>query len=116
VRELVADVLRQRQAEVVVAASPEEALELAATGSPFDLLVTDMIMPGMCGDELAARLLDQGRVRRVVYMSGYHDGRRGKSNGPLLAKPFTVENLLEIVSRTMAAAPPACLAEQERAT
>jgi PAS domain S-box-containing protein len=117
VRELVAEVLRQRQAEVVVAASPEEALQLAAAGSPFDLLVTDMIMPGMRGDELAARLLAQGRVRRVVYMSGHHDGRRGTPNGPLLAKPFVVEDLIGIVHRTLAAAaPPACLEVQGRAT
>ena len=106
VRELVADILRHRQAEVVVAASPEEALAVAAAGPPFDLLITDMVMPGMRGDVLAARLLAQGRVRRVVYMSGYHDGRGGAPDGQLLAKPFAVKDLIEIVQLTLSAAAP----------
>jgi PAS domain S-box-containing protein len=101
VRELVVDVLRHRQAEVVAAASPEEALALAATGPPFDLLVTDVVMPGMRGDALAARLLAQGRVHHVVYMSGYHDGRNGIPEEQLLSKPFAVKDLVGIVQRTL---------------
>lgn len=103
VRDLVVDVLRQRRAEVVAAASPGEALALAAHGPPFDLLVTDIVMPGMRGDQIAARLLDQGRVRRVLFMSGYHDGQLDTRGGRLLTKPFAVRDLVEAVQATLAA-------------
>jgi PAS domain S-box-containing protein len=106
VRELVADVLRQGQAEVVTTASPDEALEAAARGLPFDLLVTDIVMPGLRGDELAARLLAEGRVRAAVYMSGYHDGRGVVAPGDLLVKPFTIGALVAAVSGALNAREP----------
>ena len=76
---------------------------MAAHGPPFDLLVTDIVMPGMRGDQIAARLLDQGRVRRVLFMSGYHDGQLDTRGGRLLAKPFAVRDLIEAVQATLAA-------------
>jgi PAS domain S-box-containing protein len=101
VRNLVAEVLRQLQAEVVATPSPAEALAVATAGRPFDLLLTDVVMPGMRGDELAMRLLALGRVRKVVYMSGYHEGRVKTGEWPLVPKPFAVRDLLEVVGRTL---------------
>ncbi|MBK9474557.1 MAG: PAS domain-containing protein [bacterium] len=104
VRNLVADILRQCKAEVVTASSPTEALAVTTSGPPFALLLTDIVMPGMRGDDLAAQLLDRGRVLRVVYMSGYHEGPLQTSQWPLVAKPFAVLDLLEVVGRTLAGA------------
>lgn len=103
VRELVTDVLRRHSAEVHVAASAAAALALAAVAGPFDVLVTDLVMPGMHGSELAARLLAEGRVRRAVYMSGYHDRLGDAPSGLLLAKPFKVRDLVAAVQEALAA-------------
>ena len=47
------------------------------------------------------RLLALGRVRKVVYMSGYHEGRVKTGEWPLVPKPFAVRDLLEVVGRTL---------------
>jgi PAS domain S-box-containing protein len=68
----------------------------------IDLLVTDMVMPGMTGQELTARLLQSRPEIRVLYMSGYSeraavDSARGDSSMHLLAKPFSRWALLRAV-------------------
>jgi CheY-like chemotaxis protein len=60
----------------------------------IDLLVTDMVMSGMTGQELTTRLLQTRPEIRVLYMSGYCeraavDSARGDSSIRLLAKPFS---------------------------
>jgi CheY-like chemotaxis protein len=88
---------------VVVAESPEDALELAEQqGDAVDLLLTDVVMPGMGGPELAATLREQRPGLRVLYMSGFNDDqllRRGLERGEaqFLAKPFSIQTLLEQV-------------------
>jgi PAS domain S-box-containing protein len=101
VRDLMGDVLRRRGAEVVMASSPEEALRLAACSPRFDVVVTDIVMPGMRGDEMVSRLVAAGRVDRVVYMSGYQDKRTVALQGPLLSKPFAVQELVDMVRSVM---------------
>jgi CheY-like chemotaxis protein len=66
------------------------------------LLVTDMVMPGMTGQELTAKLLKNRPEIRVLYMSGYSeraatDSTRGDSSLRLLAKPFSRWALLRAV-------------------
>jgi two-component system, cell cycle sensor histidine kinase and response regulator CckA len=75
------------------------ALELAGNYSGrIDLLLTDVVMPGMSGRELAKRLSSRGGVK-VLYMSGYnndlidHDGILDRDT-VLLEKPFTLHSLL----------------------
>jgi two-component system, cell cycle sensor histidine kinase and response regulator CckA len=68
----------------------------------IDLLVTDMVMPGMTGQELTARLRQSRPDIRVLYMSGYSeraaaDSARGDSSMRLLAKPFSRWALLRAV-------------------
>jgi two-component system, cell cycle sensor histidine kinase and response regulator CckA len=76
------------------------ALErLRAQHEPVDLIVTDVVMPGMSGRELIARLDDRDVHVRVLYMSGYTDDeivRRGVLDTGIdfLHKPFTREQLL----------------------
>ena len=72
--------------------------ELAKLDRPVDLLLTDVVMPGMSGPELARRFRELQPSVRVVFMSGYSeeagDQGRLRSDGKLLQKPFAPETLL----------------------
>jgi PAS domain S-box-containing protein len=70
VRDVVERTLRRLGYEVTLAQAPEAALELAASGR-FDALVTDVVMPGMTGDEVARRVRADRPDLPVVFMSGY---------------------------------------------
>jgi len=84
----------------ILAASGKEALKLMEErGKPVDLLVTDVVMPGMSGRELARELAKRKLVGRVLYMSGYTDDyivKHGvlESGIAFIYKPFTVEAML----------------------
>jgi len=59
---------------VLSAATPDEALALSGTfAEEIDLLLTDVIMPGMNGRALAERITAQRPTIRVLFMSGYTD-------------------------------------------
>ena len=98
VRRLAARFLRDRGYEVREASSMPDALDAFETsGRPFDALVTDVVMPGGGGRELARRILLQCADLPVLFLSGYpHIGQpdqRGEVPGPLLSKPFTADQL-----------------------
>jgi CheY-like chemotaxis protein len=100
IRDFVARVLRQPGHEVRVAADGAEAVRIAETEGPFDLLVTDVTMSGMRGDELARRLRQADPLLKILYLTGYSD--RLFETRPLLwedeaflQKPVTVQGLLE---------------------
>jgi two-component system, cell cycle sensor histidine kinase and response regulator CckA len=106
VRELAILALRQRGYEVLEAASAEQALDLIAQGARPQLLLTDVVMPGLSGPNLAARLLQHIPRLRVLYMSGYSEdaaAAHGTFWGgvPLLQKPFTSSQLAERVRVTL---------------
>jgi two-component system, cell cycle sensor histidine kinase and response regulator CckA len=101
VRALAALLLEGAGYEVVQAAGAEEALELA-TSHPVDLMLIDVVMPGMSGSDLAAALWKRQPELRVLYMSGYTDDivmRHGVLERRLafLEKPFTRAGLLRAV-------------------
>ena len=74
IRQLVADTLEPLGYHVIIAASGEDALNiLKKLERPVDLLITDVIMPGMHGKELADKLHEFQPDTRVLYMSGYTD-------------------------------------------
>jgi CheY-like chemotaxis protein len=95
VRELAAGALRRRGYTVIEARNAEEAIDWAmGSRQTLDLLVTDVVMPGMSGPNLAARLMQDNTSLRVLYMSGFTDDTTpapGKLWGgvPLLQKPFS---------------------------
>jgi nitrogen-specific signal transduction histidine kinase/CheY-like chemotaxis protein len=98
VRGLAARILTGLGFQVFEAASGEQALEIAAArGTPFDLVLTDIVMPGMSGRELVDELKARGLSSRVLYMSGYTDDvlvQYGVNAGAgFLQKPFTTERL-----------------------
>ena len=92
---------------VLSAKSGEEALEIAKQhGSTFDLLLTDVVMPGMNGRVLAEQLLPRQPGIKVLYMSGYTDsfiaGHGVLDPGTnLLHKPFTEEVLIRKVREVL---------------
>jgi two-component system cell cycle sensor histidine kinase/response regulator CckA len=110
VRHLVCRVLRAKGYRVLEAAHGEAAVALsAATAEPIDLLVTDMVMPGMGGTALAAQLLADRPALRVLFMTGYAPEaveRRGElaEGDGLLEKPFSADDLARKVREVIAAA------------
>jgi PAS domain S-box-containing protein len=92
---------------VLTADGGAQALELAAVhDGSIDLLVSDVVMPGMLGKELAERLVDARPDTRVLYMSGYAQpvlASQGTLDPgvALLEKPFTAAALLTAVRRRL---------------
>ena len=103
IREISARALRRRGYTVFEARNAEEALEWSSKAMRRpDILVTDVVMPGLSGPNLAARLIQENPQLRVLYMSGYTDDATevlGAFWGgvPLLQKPFTPAQLAERV-------------------
>ncbi len=103
VRRLACRVLRANGYRVFDAAEPADAIRIArAYGKPFDLLVTDVVMPGMSGPALVERLIVDQPGLRVLYITGYAEEaveRQGAlpAGGALLEKPFTAQQLAERV-------------------
>jgi two-component system, cell cycle sensor histidine kinase and response regulator CckA len=99
VRALVRELLEARGYEILEAAHPDEALRLARKHSgPIDLLVTDVVMPGMSGRALAEQLELERPGVPVLYTSGYASGRIGVDGVPgmpanFIQKPFAAEEL-----------------------
>jgi two-component system cell cycle sensor histidine kinase/response regulator CckA len=99
VRELGECTLAELGYVVIVATNGAHAVELAAaTTQRIDLLVTDVVMPGMNGREVAARLAATRPGVKQLFMSGYTDDaivRHGilQSQVPFLQKPFTPSDL-----------------------
>jgi two-component system cell cycle sensor histidine kinase/response regulator CckA len=94
--------------DVVSAAGPTEALELAADGAAIDLLLTDVVMPGMNGRQLAERLREQRPELKVLFMSGYTDDAviaRGVIDHQMkfLQKPFGADQLAQAVAELFVA-------------
>ncbi len=105
VRTLTGSILKEFGYRVLEAASGRQAMEICATeGGRIDLLLTDLVMPEMWGDELAWRLRSAFPRIRVLYLSGYGDRRqkrRSSGDGSFLEKPFTAERLLEKVREVL---------------
>jgi two-component system, cell cycle sensor histidine kinase and response regulator CckA len=98
-RDVACEMLETSGYRVVMARDGVDALRAAAQHpGPIDLLLTDVVMPGMNGRELAGAVLGRHPRIAVLYMSGYTDGiiaQHGLSGADrrLLIKPFTVGSL-----------------------
>ncbi|OAF13345.1 hybrid sensor histidine kinase/response regulator [Bradyrhizobium centrolobii] len=90
---------------VIGAANANEAIAIAAEGTPFDLLFTDIVMAGgMNGGELAERLVAARPSLRVLFTSGYaydslHAQGRAGHGAPLLTKPYRKAELARMLRR-----------------
>jgi PAS domain S-box-containing protein len=110
VRKLVRQILEQRGYRVIEARSGREALlATAREPGPIHLLLSDVVMPGTGGGELAARLKKLRPDVRVLLVSGYPPpADRGEDVPPVdgfLRKPFQAEQLLDEVRRVLSADP-----------
>ena len=99
--EVIAEGLAEAGFEVVAAIDGQEALDLAANGAGFDLLLTDLKMPRLDGKELIARLRAERPDLPVVVMTGYPPPGggatlQGAGRGPLrlLVKPVGITPLI----------------------
>jgi PAS domain S-box-containing protein len=105
VRKFVLDTLRAKQMEVTEVAHPKLALEIAK-GRAFDLLITDVIMPGMNGPELHHQLIQTHNNLKVLYISGY-TGNTIDQHGILdigvnfIQKPFVLSELNKVLNIVM---------------
>jgi two-component system cell cycle sensor histidine kinase/response regulator CckA len=102
VRRLECAMLRSLGYTVIDCGTPEEALGFAAGGAHCDLMITDIVMPGMNGNELRAEFAKTHPAMPVLLVSGYA-GDSLSSKGALeksahfLQKPFTLDRLATIV-------------------
>ena len=93
---------------VVSAADGSSALhQLRATPERFDLLLSDVVMPGMSGSELARRAKECQPGIAVLFMSGYADDdvvhdAVATSAATCISKPFTVQTLCDAVLTALA--------------
>ena len=103
VRVFVERVLREAGYTTAVAADGLEAIQVATTLDAFDVVVTDVMMPQMTGDELARRLRASYPLLKVLYLTGFSD-RLFKEKVTLwedeafLDKPCSVKGLVQAVS------------------
>jgi two-component system, cell cycle sensor histidine kinase and response regulator CckA len=112
VREVMTEQLQSLGYRVLACGSAKEALTTAAGfDGTIDLLLTDVVMPGMNGHELAVRLTGSRRNLRVLYASGYGEdvvARHGiLENGfVLLEKPYSQPTLARQIRRALAVTAP----------
>ncbi len=99
-RDLIQDILARSGYDVLQAEGPERALALLEVASvTIDLLVTDIVMPGMTGTDLARQLVPRMPNLKVLLMSGYNDedlALRGAETGEVayVQKPFVTSDFL----------------------
>lgn len=101
-RRLSVRVLKEAGYQVLEAVSGEAALELSRRcAEPIDLLLTDVVLPGLGGGELAEQLVGERPELRVLYTSGYADNpivqQSVREGGAFLQKPFTPKELTQAV-------------------
>ena len=106
VRDLVCRTLRDSGYRTVEAAHGGEALEIIEGPEPIDLIVTDVVMPGMDGRELGRRLSQSRPTLPILYMSAYDVNdifRRGspRTSAPFLQKPFPPDHLISSVEQLL---------------
>ena len=107
VRSLMTKILARRGYRVLAAEDGQHALrEAGAWNGEIDLLITDLVMPGLSGREVAERLAEDRPALRTVFVSGYTADevvRRGVVSGEhvFLGKPFTPADLVACVAKVL---------------
>ena len=96
------DIAESLNYDVVTATSGREALDVVKAGQSFDLLMTDIVMPGGIGGfELARAVREMRPDVPILYMSGYtgfSDEEMGEVIAPLLQKPYSPAELAEKIN------------------
>ncbi|MEE7451541.1 hybrid sensor histidine kinase/response regulator [Methylobacterium radiotolerans] len=106
VAEVAASVLTERGHMVVSSANASEALHVLTSGQPFDVILSDLVMPGeMNGFDLARHVRSRWPALPVLLATGYSDqaAKAIKEGFPLISKPYEPAALLLAVERTASA-------------
>ena len=99
--------LRELGYEVLEAESGETAMKLCEEqGGTIDLVLTDLVMPGMKGHELAVQLAQHNPEVKTLFMSGYTEDNAARSEilsrgSAFLQKPFSVGDLSNAVQQAL---------------
>ncbi len=105
VRTLVCAILKNKGLRVIDASDPARALELIESmPEPAQLLLTDMVMPGMSGHALSELVRARWPAIRILYMSGYSEDATAHQIGPdvsFIQKPFSPEQLARAVQSAL---------------
>jgi len=110
VRRVTERILRKAGYQVLSANSGQTAIGVSREHSgTIDLLLTDIVMPGMSGRDLAREVAVERPAIRVIFMSGYHQ-HAPISNSQFIAKPFGRTDLLDKVREILAATSTAAVA------
>jgi two-component system cell cycle sensor histidine kinase/response regulator CckA len=112
IRALVRKILRRERYNVLEAGSAEEALSIVDSQGHIDLLLTDMMLPGMGGRELAEAMRLSVAELKVLYVSGYTEDESVRAGAfppgsKFLQKPFTLSVLVGKVREALDAEIPA---------
>ena len=90
---------------VITADNGEDALEILAKNEPIDLLISDVVMPGMDGPTMVREARQSRPELKILFMSGYAEEQLRKSidieNVNFLPKPFSVTDLAEAARRAV---------------
>jgi PAS domain S-box-containing protein len=105
VRAITAIILRTLGHDAIEAASGEDALDLLKHDRQFDLLVVDLAMPNMHGDEFVAKARELVPNVPALFVTGYAEPGRMRAEGGLLKKPFRRAQLAEKLHRILRAPP-----------
>jgi two-component system cell cycle response regulator CpdR len=109
-RGFLAKALERRGHAVTRCSDGEEALDDLERATPrsFDLLLTDIVMPGLDGIELARRVVEIDDEIRIMFLTGYAavalPGKGAPHEAKVLSKPFHLRQLVDAVDRVMAPA------------
>ena len=107
-REFLGRALERAGHEVTPAEDGSSALEVLEGAERFDLLIADIVMPGLDGIELARRACVTSKGLRVIFITGFAavtlaGGRLKPPGARMLSKPFHLRELVDQVSRMLAA-------------
>jgi CheY-like chemotaxis protein len=103
VRKFITRVLTDAGFQTQVASSGPEAIKLASGSGPFDLILTDLVMPEMSGDEVVRSLRGRWPELKVLYLTGHSDRLFDErstlwADEAFLDKPCGVKSLLQAIS------------------
>ncbi|MEQ8433029.1 MAG: response regulator [Oceanicaulis sp.] len=109
-RDFLGKALERAGHEVVRVADGEDGLDvLGETPGQFELLLTDIVMPGVDGIELARRAAEVDPGLKIMFITGFaavalNAGSGAPKQAKVLSKPFHLRDLVDEVARVMAAA------------
>ena len=105
VRRVTSRLLEKLGYSVSTATDGPTALEMLENEGPFDLVLTDVVMPGMTGIELADRIREMRPDQRILFTSGYTTREYGRAPGqpprPFMPKPFSMADLAANVRKVL---------------